>query len=104
VELRNFAWEEIKGFYVTRLEVSIELLDQRKKRAFYFRYPDAETTIQSRTPLPGYCDNYTFSVPNGLPPGTYTLVIRVKDKTRPEQPRETSQALEFRVTSVPGTP
>ncbi len=102
VALRNFASVPTNGFYVTRLAVSIEILDQRRKHVWGYSYEDQ--TIRSRDPSNDHCDNYAFPVPSELAPGTYTLIIRVKDKTLANQPREASQALEFRVTSMPRMP
>ena len=104
VELSNFASEAKNGFYTTRLSASIEILDQQKKRAWFYQYEDKEQTTRSRTPLHDYGATYALYVPSELTPGTYTLVIRIKDITRPDQQREASQALEFRVTSMARVP
>ena len=61
---------------------------------------DGKQQIRSGSLLHDYFNNYSFYVPTSLPAGTYRLTIHVKDETRPDQPREASKTLEFRVTSM----
>ena len=98
VELRNFINEAKNGSYLTRLSSSVEIRDQKNEQVWFYRFDDKP--IRRQSPLHDYYFNYAFHVPNNLPAGTYHLTIKVKDETRPEQPREASQTLEFRVTSM----
>ena len=67
---------------------------------FFQGFPEEKEPIRSRTPRQDFCNKYRFAVPVKLAPGAYKLIVKVTDKTRPEQPREATQTLEFRVTSL----
>jgi hypothetical protein len=104
-ELRNFASrkrQNAKGetSYVIELASSFEIRDFAgntvHREVFHRRKPD-----ESRAERHDYFDNYQFYVP-AIPPGAYTLVIRVEDLgTRPS--RKASRSLDFAVTNLPGT-
>ena len=100
VELRNFASEAKNGRYVTRLVSSVEIRDRHGATVCPItRFPD-EKPIRSHTLLHDLYNTYQFCVPDNLAAGTYTLVIKVTDQTRHEQPRVAEKALEFHVTSM----
>jgi hypothetical protein len=102
VELRNLANEFKNGVYTTKLSSVVEILDQNGTRVWNTDPFDKEKEpIQSRTPLRDCSTGYGFRVPSNLPVGRYTLVIRVTDQTWPDQPRQASKRLMFRVTSIP---
>jgi RNA polymerase sigma factor (sigma-70 family) len=95
-EVRNFASELKNGYHVTRIASLLEIRDQKDVLVWSSSFGD-EKPIRSRTMLHDFCKNYVFYLPNSLAAGTYTLVIRVTDQTRPEQPRVAKKALELRV-------
>jgi hypothetical protein len=106
VPLRNFASEKSKEgtetIYTTRLTSVVELRDHKDERVWQQRFPN-EGPIRSRSLLSDLYNNYCFNVPNDLPAGSYTLIIRVTDNTLASQPPRTAEArLTFRVTAMPG--
>jgi hypothetical protein len=107
VELGNFTSVFKNGMYETKLASSIEILDQNGKQVwFHSGFPEERMPNRSRTLRRDYSNKYTFFVPNYLRAGTYTLIINVRDETRPDEPpREASKALEFHLSSTStGTP
>ena len=102
LELKNFASEKAaSGLFETRLKVSGEILDaDGKPVAPALVWMTGEEPLRSRTRLHDYYNSYVFYVPV-VAPGNYQLVLRVVDLTTPDHPRETTKALDFRVTAIP---
>jgi len=107
VELRNFVSQPVnepaKGVsFVTRLSCSFEISDQNGKKLQAAKFDDDEQPIRRQSYLRDYYNNYILYLPRNLRPGTYTLTFRVKDETRPDQPRVADKTLEFRVNAPSG--
>jgi hypothetical protein len=103
VELGNFASVFRNGKYETKLASSIDFLDHDGTWVGSIKsFPEERFPSRSLSLRRDYSNKYTFSVPNSLRAGTYTLVINVRDETLPGEPREASKALEFHLTSVAG--
>jgi hypothetical protein len=107
LELRHLMCQPITGnasgdTYVTRLVSSLEirdasgrLVDQTDPADWHRRVPVArfERTDYSRSPVRDYFLKYRFPMPTT--PGTYTVVVEVRDPAGSRTAR--SQPLEFRV-------
>lgn len=107
VQLKNFASAEEKlpsgqVRHVIRLAGTAEILDEAGHKVlprpiiFQRQGPQAD---ESRSPRHDYFDTYSFNVPEAIPPGLYTLCVRVEDRgTNP--PRAVQGSLDFRVTNL----
>jgi hypothetical protein len=105
VELKNFATAEVRRpggeiRHVIKLASSYEIQDERRRAVCGDTFQrDGDTADESRTPRHDYFENYTFTVPPGLKPGLYTLVIRVDDLGT-DPPRSVQRSLDFYVSSL----
>jgi hypothetical protein len=97
VQLRNLCCEKHGSCYETRLSTSIEVVDQQGVSQWYKDMNDRNEPLHSQIPRHDYYRRYTFLVPH-LRPGSYTLVVRVRDVTRPGSERQDRKTLPFRVT------
>lgn len=107
VELRNVCSERREHYHETLLSSYVEITDPRdpKGRVLWkHRFDDSKQPLRSRTRLHDYYNNYSFYVPQRLPPGTYQLTIQVTDETRREAPRVARKSVEFRVGARAAAP
>jgi len=101
-EIGNICCKKHDNHHVTQLSSSVEIHDRAGKQVYYHFF--GRQPVQTLTPLRDYYNNYSFYVPNKLPPGTYTLTIHVTDETYPERRRVASKSIEFRVSGLPNLP
>ncbi len=97
VELQNFLSEPRHGAYETRLSSAVEIRDSRDEVVWTHRFGDEQAPARFRTQLHDWYANYTFPVPNAMPPGSYRLTIQVSDETNPEMRRVARQTIDFRI-------
>src|SRR5262249_11346815 len=98
VELRNFTCARQGPVYLTRLASTLAILDADGTVAWFQDCHDRDRPERSHTPWRDYFRNYSFYVPEKIPPGLYTLRIHVTDVPT----RWTARAsLDLRVTTVP---
>jgi hypothetical protein len=104
-ELRNFTSKSVAGWYETALESSLEIRDAEGRNVVTLNL--GRSADRSRTPRQDYFLNFQLHVPAKLPPGLYTLWVRVKDITAGPAPankaRQATCSLDFKVCP-PGSP
>jgi hypothetical protein len=101
-EFRNFLSLPGTNNCETHLMSTLEIHDYQGHRVWRQDFPTPPD--RSQTPRLDYFINYQFWVPAGLPPGSYTLWVQVKDVTglsgkEPPAHRIARRSLDFRVTS-----
>jgi hypothetical protein len=94
VELRNLTSEKRAQAYETRLSFIVEVLDRRGVKLWSQHLGDR--ILRSSAPGRDRSLYPYFFVPD-LPPGAYTLVLDIHDRTRPGAERVARKALPFRV-------
>lgn len=98
-EVRNFASRPAAGGYETVLESRLEIRDAERNEIANIDL--GRCVDRSQTPRQDYFLNFQLHVPAKMPPGLYTLWLRVKDVTA-NPPRETSCSLDFKVRAAGG--
>jgi predicted DNA-binding antitoxin AbrB/MazE fold protein len=81
VQVRNFATRQTAGRYETILKGKLEFYDERERAKPFLVWNDKPQCDCGRTPRHDYFVNFRFSIPQNLPPGSYTLWITVEDWT-----------------------
>jgi len=79
VELRNFTSEERDCCFETRLASTIKMLDARGQVANQWGFNDRNRPECSRSLRHDYFINYSFRLPENVPPGRYELRLLVED-------------------------
>jgi hypothetical protein len=98
VELQNVSSRLEGDTYVSQLASSVEIHDSEGHIVWKQGFGDRDRADVSHSLRHDYFNNYRFCVPE-IPPGQYTLGIRVDDVfTR----RSAERWLDFPVTTVPG--
>jgi hypothetical protein len=96
-EIRNFNSELQGALSVTRLKSWLEIRNYENKTVWSVdKFPDERPDV-SRTPRQDYFINYKFHVPAHLAPGSYTLVVQVRDELAQPLRPPAMRTLEFRV-------
>jgi hypothetical protein len=102
-EVRNFTWEALPpataaanqaapaGGFAMRLQNTLEMRDALGKVVWRADLPKSDAR---QTPPTDYYLVYSFAMPAGLPPGAYTLEVKVADKPTG---RVVRKAVEFRM-------
>ncbi len=97
VQLRNLCCAKRGQYFEACLASSAEVVDQHGARQYAIDFNKGqEPVLKSLTPRRDYSFNCSFSVPR-LRPGAYTLILEVRDRTRPGVERVARKALPFRV-------
>ena len=79
IELRNFTNERVSNGYQIRLKSHMQIRDYRGAIAWELGFPELRPDI-TKSPRHDFCDQFGFVVqPNKVPPGRYTLWLRVTD-------------------------
>src|SRR5438132_6997158 len=79
IELRNFTNERVSNGYQIRLKSHMEIRDYRGVIAWELGFPEL-CPDSTKSPRHDFCDQFGFVVPpNKVPPGRYTLWLRVTD-------------------------
>jgi hypothetical protein len=79
IELRNFTNERVSNGYQIRLKSHMQIRDYRGAIAWELGFPELRADI-TKSPRHDFCDQFGFVVqPNKVPPGRYTLWLRVTD-------------------------
>jgi hypothetical protein len=79
IELRNFTNERVSNGYQIRLKSHMEIRDYAGSIAWELGFPELRPDI-TKSPRHDFCDQFGFVVPpNKVPPGRYTLWLRVTD-------------------------
>ncbi|MGF1579921.1 MAG: hypothetical protein ACFCD0_11205 [Gemmataceae bacterium] len=86
VQFRNLIPVFQDGGYAVRLSSSTELLDAKGTKVWSYNFGDQDEPLRSQKKRRDYFLNYSFYTPH-VPPGRYTLRIRVQDLTRPGHSR-----------------
>lgn len=100
-EVRNFLTRPASGRetgYETSLDSTVEILDFRGQRIWAQNFPACIDRSQTRRR--DFFINFELHVPAEVPPGQYTLVMRVRDNhapVRPGGPRVAQCSVDFRV-------
>ena len=97
LQLRNFSCEPEDGAYVTRLVSTVEVKNFNgtyKRRAVLPAQTESSKELRH-----DYFSRYRFIMWNDIPPGLYTLTIRVVDQPDTPRQRAAERSLEFRVTA-----
>lgn len=102
VAVRNYATVQHGDHYEIRLASSLEIKDgdqpaQPEKKPVVREHLD-----RSRTPRHDHFFSYRFYVPENLPPGRYTLRLKIADQLSTTK-REAQRGLDLRVTTRPGS-
>jgi hypothetical protein len=104
VQVRNFASRQTAGRYETVLKGKLEFYDERDRAKPFLVWNDKPQYDYGRTPRQDYFVNFRFSIPQNLPPGSYTVWITVEDWTdAPSGAKEVTKSrfarssLDFRV-------
>src|SRR5262245_54776636 len=104
-EIRNFTWEQATPVvasaaaaapaaahgFTMRLQNTLEIRDALGKVVWRADVPKSDTR---QAPLTDYYLAYSFAMPAGLPPGAYTLEVKVADKPTG---RVVRKSIEFRI-------
>jgi hypothetical protein len=98
VELQNVSSRVEGDTYVSQLASSVEIHDPDNRIVWHQGFGDRDRRDVSHTLRHDYFNNYRFCVPE-IPPGQYTLWIRVDDV---QTGRHAQRWLDFPVTTVPG--
>lgn len=99
VELRNFASEPKGGLFETLLSSQLEIQDAAGGKVWSHRFRTEDLKIVSQSRLGESYQSFSFAVPPGLQPGTYTLWVTMADETRPGSPRVARSSLPIRIVS-----
>jgi hypothetical protein len=94
-ELRNVLTRKVDNWHVVALDGTLEIKELSSDRTV-FRTDVPATPDRSRSPRMDCYVGYEFNIPPGLPPGSYTLRIQVRDLAS-RQPRLAHKSLDFRV-------
>jgi hypothetical protein len=98
VEIQNFTSQQDGKSYIARLASTLEIVDYSGKVRWNKDFLDSSYFDVSKSPRHDYFSNYRLWIPDDLPPGSYTLRVRVKDLPTG---RADERTLDFRVTTVP---
>ncbi|MFO0845733.1 MAG: hypothetical protein U0797_25670 [Gemmataceae bacterium] len=98
-EVRNFASKAGGGRHETVLESRLEIRDAQRNEIANIDL--GRCVDHSLTPRQDYFLNFQLHVPPKMPPGLYTLWLKVKDVSS-DPPRETSCSLDFKVRAAGG--
>lgn len=96
VEVRNFALARCPQGYKTYLSSTVEICDAHGQQQWYHSFKDQEGPLYRQSPWQDCFGCYRFALPI-LPPGSYTLILTIRDLTYPDNPRQAQQALPMRV-------
>lgn len=96
VQFRNLGSMKKGSVYQSQLSSSVEIVDERGERLWFKNCDEHEKPLCFPTPRHDPHTSYAVYVP-AIPPGNYTLTLRVRDLTRPELNRTTQKSLPFRV-------
>lgn len=96
VQLENVGCRRSGDHFETLLSSSISILDASGKTAHYQLLENGKRPIRTQSVKRDFYRGYSFFVPR-LPPGTYTLVLEVRDHTFPGRVRSAKTRLRFRV-------
>jgi hypothetical protein len=97
VEVRNFACAPHGDDYRTYVKTSVEVHNARGQ--IVWRFDPPARTDPSLSPRQDYCHFGRFALPPDLPPGAYTLWLKVTDVPTG---RTAKRSLDFRVTTISG--
>jgi hypothetical protein len=99
VELRNMACEQQDRLYVSHLSSSMEVRDVQKRVVWRQDFPEDHCRPdRSRSLRQDYFSNFRFCVPE-IPPGWYTLWIRISEAGPGK--RQVEHSLDFYVRPSP---
>jgi hypothetical protein len=95
VGFKNFSSRFDQDRYETTLASQFIILDDKQVERWRYRFKTQKPRLAS--PLTEYYLPYSFSLPDDVPPGTYTLVVEITDETTPGNPRTARETLPLRV-------
>jgi hypothetical protein len=89
VELRNFTTRKVGAYYETRLAGTLEIISEVAGQRVSagqaaVRINRPAQADQSLSPRQDYFLNFQFNIPPRLPPGVYTLRVKVRDELAPQ--------------------
>jgi len=102
VAVRNYTTTQHGDHFEIRLASSLEIKDGDKPAQPEKKPVAREHLDRSRVPRHDHFFSYRFYVPENLPPGRYTLQIKIADQLSTTK-REAQRGLDLRVTTRPGS-
>jgi hypothetical protein len=102
VAVRNYTTTQHGDHFEIRLASSLEIKDGDKPAQPEKKPVAREHLDRSRVPRHDHFFSYRFYVPENLPPGRYTLQLKIADQLSTTK-REAQRGLDLRVTTRPGS-
>ncbi|MBL8794401.1 MAG: hypothetical protein JNM56_10885 [Planctomycetia bacterium] len=102
VAVRNYTCAQHGDHFEICLASTLEIKDGDKAAQPEKKPVTREHLDRSRTPRHDHFFSYRFYVPENLPPGRYTLQLKIADQLSPSK-REAQRSLDLRVSTRPGS-